>query len=246
MGALAGVVAGLIVTLAVVGGGALDDRVTARPVPDASEEFVSAFRRSLEGTYLVRATFTRVLADGRTLTSNAAVAQRPPDSIRRQFGGLTGSVAGHQVVCSTEAGGRFHCGPGAIAPDRAGVVDQDLANLRSYFVAPALYRAVRAGPDCFELTQMRPSGVVPYGSFARFCFDPGTGAIRLLEQHLEGATDTFEATLVRAEVSAQDFSLADDSAYQAQTDAGPNATTPDTTPATASSVTTAPGPPGPP
>jgi hypothetical protein len=239
VGALAGVVAGLAVTLFVVGSGRLDDRVAVRPLPDASDAFVSAFERSLEGTYLVRATFTRVLTDGRTMTSNAGVAQRPPDTIRRGFGGLSGSVDGHQVVCSTQADGRFHCGPGAVAPDHADVVRQDLANLRSYFTAPALYRAVQTDPDCFELTQARPSGVVPYGSFARFCFDPETGAIRLLKQDLEGATDTFEATLVRPDVTDQDLSLDDDPAFQMQTDPGADVTGDTTGDTTATPVPTA-------
>jgi hypothetical protein len=233
LGALAGVLVGLAVAGLTVGSGSLDDRVVAKPAPDASEEFIAAFQRSLEGTYFVRAVFTRVLSDGRTLTSNASVAQRPPDSLRRQFGGLTGTIGGRQVVCSTEGGGPFHCAPGVDAPDHATVISQDVANLRSYFVAPALYQAVRAGPDCFELTQLRPSAVLPYGSFARFCFDPDTGAIRLLRQDVEGATDTFEATLVRGEVTEQDFSLDDDAEYREQTDPGPNGTAPEPTDDTA-------------
>jgi len=45
------------------------------------------------------------------------------------------------------------------------------------------------------------------------CFDDVTGAIRYLEQHLEGAVDTFNATEIRPFATDQDFSLAQDNIY---------------------------------
>ena len=53
----------------------------------------------------------------------------------------------------------------------------------------------------------------PYGSWARMCFDPETGVMRFLEQHLEGAVDTFSAVRIRSTVTDQDFSLNQDRAY---------------------------------
>jgi len=203
---VAGVVVGLIAAGVVVAGGGLDGRMTPVPVVDASDAFVAAFQRSLEGTYVVEADYTRVLTDGRTLKTRAFVAQRPPDSIRRQFGGISGTVAGHLVSCSTDVG-HFHCGPSVPAPDPAATNAASIQTLRSYFVAPALYQATHDGRDCFKLSQARPSTVLPYGSQARFCFDPDTGAVRILSQHLEGATDTLEATLVRGTVTDADFAL---------------------------------------
>jgi hypothetical protein len=218
LGALAGVVVGCLIAGVVVASGALDDRVSAGPPADASEAFIASFQRSLEGTYVVEAIYTRELDRGGQLRSNVFVAQRPPDSIRRQFGGITGSIGGHEIMCSNDATGAFHCGPAAPSPDHALEVERDLENLHSYFAPPALYSAVSAGPDCFELTQLRPSAALPYGSFARFCFDPDTGAIRLQVQHLEGAVDSFEATLVRGDVSAADFDLGPNRTYDAQSD----------------------------
>ncbi len=45
------------------------------------------------------------------------------------------------------------------------------------------------------------------------CFDAPTGAISYLEQHLEGAVDTFKAVEIRPFATDQDFSLAQDNAY---------------------------------
>src|SRR3954447_14532665 len=115
-GALAGVAVGVAIGAVLVAVGVVDSRATPPPRPDASGDFLAAYQRSLEGTYVVHATFTRVLDSGATLSSAALVAQRPPDVIRRQFGGISGTVAGSQIACSTEADGSFHCAPGAAAP----------------------------------------------------------------------------------------------------------------------------------
>lgn len=237
VGAAAGVVVGLIAAVVLIAGGSFDGRLTPVPVPDASNEFIAAFQRSLTGTYVVEADYTRTLPDGRALTSRTFVAQRPPDSIRRQFGSISGTVAGRVVSCSNEVGGTMHCGPSAVAPDSAQAVQQALDNLRSYFAPPALYGAVAAGPDCFKLTQLRPSSVLPYGSSARFCFDPDTGAIRVLSQHLDGATDTFEATLVRGDVTAADFDLSQNNDFGTQADGVDGAEVPASTTTTQATPT---------
>jgi hypothetical protein len=236
LGGVTGAVVGSLVAVALVMGGALDDRVPAEPRPDASAAFLAAYQRSLVGTYVVRADFTRRLDSGRVLTSTAMVAQRPPDTIRRQFGGITGTVDGQVVGCSTEVDGTYHCSPAAPAPPFEQTVQESVATMTSYFTeTPALYRAVAYGDDCFELIQNRPSAVLPYGSQARFCFDQETGAVRLLIEKLEGAVDTFEATAIRGTVSPSDFSLVDDDEFAVHTqdpttdDPDPGATDPGAT-----------------
>ena len=238
LGGIAGAVVGSLVAVALVLGGGLDDRVTKAPGADASAEFLAAYQRSLKGTYAVKATFTRQLDSGATLSSNALVAQRPPDSIRRQFGGITGTIQGHVVSCSTEVDGTFHCSPAADAPSFEETVQQSVETMTSYFTdTPPLYRAVRYGDDCFELIQNRPSALLPYGSQARFCFDEATGAIRLLIERKEGAIDTFEATDIRGSVTATDFSLSEDDDFAVHTESAP-AGTDETTPATDPNGTT--------
>lgn len=224
LGGVAGAVVGSVVALALILGGAVDSRVAKVPGADASAEFLAAYQRSLEGTYVVQADFTRRLDSGATLTSSAMVAQRPPDTIRRQFGGISGTIGGKIVGCTTEPDGTFHCSPAADAPPFEETVQQSVETMTSYFTeAPPLYRAVRYGSDCFELIQNRPSAILPYGSQARFCFDDATGAIKVLIERLEGAIDSFEATEIRGSVSPQDFSLGRDDAFATHTDPGDSA-----------------------
>jgi len=221
LGAAAGIATGLVVAVVLVVGGSFDGRLTAVPVADATEPFMAAFQRSLDGTYYVQANYTRTLTDGRQLTSRSLVVQRPPDSLRRQFGSISGTVDSKVVTCSGTTGGTtgdFHCGPSVAAPDPAQTRQTTLDNLRTYFADPAVYRVTADGPDCFELTQNRPSTSLPYGSEARFCFDPDTGAIRLLREKLDGATDQFEATLIRGQVTGSDFSLVPSSDFGTQAD----------------------------
>ena len=235
LAALGGVAVGLVVAVLVIVGGGVSSRATPKPKPEATEEFIAAFERSLRATYVMKADYTRVLADGRTLQSATFIAQRPPDRIQRQFGGITGMVAGRQIMCSAALGTEFHCGPAAPAPDANGALTAQLADLRSYFNAPALYRVVNGEPGCFELTQVRSLPLAPYGSAATMCFDGPTGAMRFLEQQLEGAVDTLNATEIRPFATDQDFSLARDTEYDASAGgesanlALPTTTTPPTT-----------------
>ncbi|HEY5153165.1 MAG TPA: hypothetical protein VIJ47_00425, partial [Acidimicrobiales bacterium] len=213
LAAAAGIVVGLVVAALVIVGAGIGGRAAPKPKPDATVEFIAAFQRSLGATFVAKADFTRVLDDGRTLESAAFTAQRPPDRIQRQFGGITGTVAGSQIMCSTTVDGQFHCGPAAPAGDPNASLAKQLQNLQSYFADPALYRVVEGDPGCFELTQVRPLPLAPYGSSATMCFDEATGAIRYLEQRLEGAIDTYKAVEIRGFATDQDFSLAQDNTY---------------------------------
>ena len=218
LAALGGIAVGVVLAVLVIVGGGVSSRATPKPKPEATAEFVAAYERSLRATYVMKADYTRVLDNGRTLQSATFIAQRPPDRIQRQFGGITGTVAGRQIMCSTALGTEFHCGPAAPAPDSNGALTAQLANLQSYFVDPALYRVVNGDPGCFELTQVRPLPLAPYGSAATMCFDGPTGAMRYLEQQLEGAVDTLNATDIRSFATDQDFSLARDTDYDASTE----------------------------
>ena len=214
LAALGGIALGAVVAVVVVAAGGIGNRAAARPKPEATTEFIAAFERSLTATFVTTADYTRVLDDGRTLESATFIAQRPPDRLQRQFGGITGTVGGHQIMCSTTVDGSFHCGPAAPAADPAQAMSTQIENLHSYFVAPALYRVVKGDQDgCFELTQVRALALAPYGTSAVMCFDAPSGAMSYLEQHLEGAVDTFKAVEIRPFATDQDFSLAQDNTY---------------------------------
>jgi hypothetical protein len=211
IGAAAGVVTGLLVATLLVTSGSLDNRATATPAKPATAAFLAAFNRSLLGTYVVDATFTRRKDGVGTLTSESEKAQAPPNHLTREFGGVTGALNGYVVGCSTGPAGKYLCSPTKATENYSTFVATAMRNLRSYFAPRGpLYAVAASGKDCFDLTQVGVLANAPYGTFAHMCFDPATGAMSYLRQNLEDATDTFEAVHISSQVSAADFSLAAD------------------------------------
>jgi hypothetical protein len=211
LGAVAGVVTGLLVATLLVTSGRLDDRATATPAKPATAAFLAAFQRSLLGTYAVDATYTRRKDGVGTLTSRSEKAQAPPNHLTREFGGVTGAMNGYVIGCSMGPGGKYLCSPTKAREDYSVFVATAMHNLRSYFAARGpLYSVVASGKHCFDLTQVGELATAPYGTFAHMCFDPATGAMSYLRENLEDATDTFDAVQIRSQVTAGDFSLAAD------------------------------------
>jgi hypothetical protein len=204
------VAAGVLGALAIAGVFSSDDE----PV-DAQQALLAAYERSRGAVFAATGTFTRTLPDGRTLESGSLVVQRPPDEIRRQLGGTSGRLNGRIVNCSTGPDGRSQCAEGADAGSWDAMVAKELENLRSYFDAERPAYTVQEQPGgCFELTTTGLVADLPYGKRAVMCFDPGTGAMRSIEiEHAGGAVDRLEAASIRATVSPEDFSLADDPAF---------------------------------
>lgn len=260
-GTIAGVVAGCAIAVALVATGTLRIPVL-RDQRDASTDFLRAWERSRRGTFVVESDFRRRLADGRTLYSVSKLAQRPPDRLIRQFGGLDGVINGHPVVCSTDQGGTFSCFAGSgQAPDFDRSVARELDTFRSYFADPdpdaaatsstsapppvgstpgsapgstpgttvpeplpglGLYRAFYAPESgCFELFQKIRYPDAPYGTYAKFCFDGETGAMRLLERHLaNGVVESLTATRVSPVVGPADFDTSEDEQFDLRMDLG--------------------------
>lgn len=209
---VAGIVVGVVAAVGLVAGGVLPR--DGEPV-DAVEPFLEAYRASREATYAMEGEFTRTLADGRTLSSAAFVAQRPPDVVRRQLGALDGAFRGRTLNCSTGPDGRFACAAGAPAPDYQAEVDRDVEILAGYFRgAVPLYEVTDAGDGCFDLRQVGSYPDPPYGVRTRMCFDRASGAMRLLELRREGGSvDRVEATTIRTAVVDADFSTTEDDEY---------------------------------
>jgi hypothetical protein len=209
------VAAGVVAVLAITGFFASEPK----PVP-AEDELVAAYQRSRNATYTLEGQFSRTLADGRRLESGALVAQRPPDELRRQLGGMSGRMNGRRVNCST-VNDQFSCAEGAEVGTWEEMVTRELANLRSYFDPnqPA-YTATRQPGGCFELKLVTARSDPPYGVRSVMCFDDATGAMRSIEiDHEGGVVDLLEAFAVRG-VQPDDFSLVGDKAFGARPDGG--------------------------
>lgn len=221
---LAGIIVGSAVAVALVAGGALRVPVQ-RDWSDASADFLTAWERSRTGTFVVESEFRRTLADGRTLFSSSQLVQRPPDRILRQFGGIDGQIGGHPVICSTDQSDNFTCMTGSMGvPPFDEALRAQVDTFRSYFTTPdpPLYRVIHAPEDgCYELIQQIVYPDPTYGKYARFCFDPATGAMTTLERHLEGGVvEILEAFAVRTEVTGNDFSLDQDDDFDLRMDLG--------------------------
>ncbi len=219
---IAGVLAGAVAAGLLVATGALDRApeagVTATTAttgdqgPDdagdeaatAAADFVAAWRRSRLGTYVAHSTFRRTVAAGGGFTGETSVAQRPPDRLERTFGSITARLGDRVVLCRTAAG-VYRCDSGPTRHSYRSVVRGEVALLRGYVEGPAPLYTVAADGDCFDLTQVRPLPAPPYGTAARFCFDPDTGAITYLRVARDEATDVTEATSVSADVRGADL-----------------------------------------
>lgn len=181
----------------------------------SEQSFLDAYRRSLEASYAMEGEFTRTMSDGRTLQSGLLVAQRPPDRIRRQLGGVSGEIDGFTLNCSTTPEGELSCAQGVPAPSYREDVEQRVATLASYFDpnSPPLYQVWRNGPGCFRLDLLRAVPDPVYGDFTIMCFDDAIGAMTRFELHRgDGSIDLVEAVTVRP-VSDLDFVVSRDPSF---------------------------------
>ena len=181
----------------------------ARPLAaaDPVAEFLAAYERSRTATFVVEQLFTRTAPDGRALSYEVRLAQRPPDD-RLLIGGgnAEGRVGGNVVRCATEPSGTAGCQQGPPAEPYAAEVAAEVARLDELVSGSNPLYAVEAGDaGCWTLTLRLDLPSPPYGTEARFCFDAGTGAPVLLEVQRPEAVDVVEAVEIRREVTAADL-----------------------------------------
>lgn len=185
-----------------------------RPEPEpvtgdpAEEAFVAAWERSRLGTFYVASEFHRTTPNGE-LESVHEVAQRPPDVVRREFGGIEGRIGNRSISCTLDPDDRERCTQGgADLPPYDEEVAEEVARWDNYFVGSVpLYRVEMHEDGCFDLSLTRLSPSPPYGNWARFCFDDATGAMVYAEVHRDEGTDLLEAIEVRSSVSDADLAI---------------------------------------
>jgi hypothetical protein len=218
-GTIAGLVVGTVIAGGLFAGGVLQTP-SSRDLSDAQDTLLAAWSRSRSGTFIVESEFRRTI-DGRTLYSPTELVQRPPDRLVRQFGGASGVINGHVLVCATDQSDSFSCKEGTEQADpHDDVVRREIEDLRGLFAPPQpgakpLYRVIR-GVDggCFELIRQLPIDDAPYGTYGKLCFDEATGALTELERHLDrGVVERQHATSIRTNVIENDFDTSSDEGY---------------------------------
>lgn len=206
----AGLAAGVLGVTALVGAGWPDhDEDTGPPRAEtaaAARAFVARWRASRLGTWVVDATFVRVMADGRRLAFDVHMAQRPPDRLITGPSSLDARRGNERRACAADDADVVACREAGTARPYEAEVEDDIDLLRGYVLGRAAFYGVRTdGPDCFALRLRRPVLSPPYGERARFCFDPTTHAPVRAEVRRKEATDRTTAVEVRSTPTEADL-----------------------------------------
>lgn len=221
-----GLTAALVVVLGLAAVTRLGDGGGPEPDPPASTvvgdeavaDFLSDLEASLTGTYVVRSTFERRRGEEVVGRSDQTVVQRPPDRLTVREGSASGRLNGRAVTCTGEGRGA-ECLIGSEPIDEAAEVEEQLTAVEGYVTGdPPLYTVVATGPTevvrqggqgdrCYVLDLLRQLPVAPYGTQARFCFDPATGAPTLLRVERPEAVDVTTAVAVTGQVTDADLEL---------------------------------------
>ena len=182
-----------------------DDRPVAAADPVA--DFLAAYERSRTATFVVEQTFTRTAPNGRVLSYDLRLAQRPPDDRLLVGGGnAEGRLDGNVVRCATEPSGTSGCQEGPPARSYDEEVAGEVAELDQLLSGPNPPYAIAAGePGCWTITLRLDVPSPPYGTEAEFCFDAATGAPARLEIERPEAVDVVEAVEIRSQVTTADL-----------------------------------------
>lgn len=223
-------VATLLVVTAVAGAcGGGSTRVERLPPQTAVPATNSAARDTLVAlvtagareTWRVDSTFARTTA-GRTLRADLVEVNRPPDHVVVGLGGASGTVGGHDLTCSSSAGGAL-CNPADQAQAAPAITDaQALAALT---VPSTGWYAVQTAKDmtvagmrarCFTLLWTDRGNVESFGDRAELCYsDDGVPLSRRVTR--TGSTDETRATSVSRTVTDAEL----DALLAPYRDAGP-------------------------
>jgi hypothetical protein len=190
-----------------------DLRPGARPDDGtAAEELVQAWERSRTATFVRTGTFERRSdVTGSSISSEDVLAQRPPQRLHRQLGGIDGRDDRRELSCPSPPEGSppEECTLGE--PSGASYdedVAREVAALRTLVAGDEPVYAVGRGadPGCFELVLQRVEPRAPFGQEARFCFDEATGAPGNSRVVYEGGiVEVVAVTDIRTDVADADL-----------------------------------------
>jgi hypothetical protein len=185
---------------------------TERHGDRAAADFVAAWKRKLEGTYLVESTFSRAAPGQQPLTSTTVLVQRPPDRLLSGLGAVEGRLEGMVVRCGTDATGAGRCFRSAEdAPPYEQAVADEVESLTEYVQGDRpLYAVVDFLNGCFRLDLRIQLPAPTYGNHALFCFDEATGAPARTVIERDEVVETTTATRITALVTDPDLQVPDE------------------------------------
>ena len=201
-----------LLAFAVVASFLLPATQTKRGGDRAATAFLDAWKRKLEGTYLVDSTFTRSAPEQAAFTSSTRLVQRPPDRLLSGLGAVEGRLDGKIVRCGSDASGAGRCFRSA---EDAAPYDEEVADeidaLAAYVRGERPpYAVVDFLDGCFRLDLLIRLPDPTYGSHALFCFDVDTGAPSRTVIERPAITETTTADRITALVTDADLEVPDD------------------------------------
>jgi hypothetical protein len=185
---------------------------TQRGGDRAASSFLAAWKRKLEGTYLIESTFTRAAPGQPSFTSTTQLVQRPPDRLISGLGAVDGRLGGKILRCGTDASGAGRCFRSADdAPPYDQAVADEVDALSRYVLGDRPpYAVVDFLQGCFRLDLRIQLPDPTYGAHALFCFDPTTGAPSRTVIERPEVIETTTADRITALVTDADLQIPED------------------------------------
>ena len=178
----------------------------------AAEAFIASWERAGNATFVRTGTFERRSeVTGSSISSEDVLAQRPPQRLHRQLGGVSGRDDQRLLLCPS-APAETQENECSLGEPTGPTYEEDLASevaaLGTLFEGPSPVYSVAASAEsgCFDLVQLRVEPRARLGTEATFCFDPATGAPTNSRVAYEGGiVEVVAVTGLRGEVSDEDL-----------------------------------------
>lgn len=177
--------------------------------PTAADALVEAWERWRMATFVSRGTWTRTIDDrpDEPLTGDVYVAQSPPRRLVVRLGSVVERQEDEVAACSPSVQDVTPpvCVAGA-GLEYEGLVERELGLVRRYVSGSTrIYDVDRSPTGCFRAELVASALASPWGRWAEYCFDPETGALRSARVRRPSAIDVEVATMIRGDVSDDDF-----------------------------------------
>lgn len=182
---------------------------------EAAEELIEAWDRWRRATFVTTGTWQRELdSGGDPLSGPTLRVQEPPRRLVVRLGSTVERVDDVVAICDTDQA--VEIDPPDCVEGRGGLgyderVDREVATVSGYVVGDARAYDVDRGEitGCFRAEARRPTITSPWGRWAEFCFDAGSGALESSRIRKPSAVDTEITSSIRTEVTAADFAADD-------------------------------------
>jgi hypothetical protein len=169
-----------------------------------AEQFLVAWERYRNATFVAELSFARTIPGGEPLEMTRVVVQDPPRRVVRQGASVTTTDEDASLLCEP-LGTETVCNPQP-GVDYDATVAQEIAAWRTAITGDLpTYSVDRSEPGCFELQLVAPIIAPPYGDFTSVCFDEDTGALRSRQVTRSTGTDIEEATRLSGTVTDADW-----------------------------------------